>query len=593
MKYKKDKEFFKVDKADAKKVKGLSNTFKVIKMCKIDKLMLIGLILIHIVLITISTLSALLSKEIFNVFSTYEYEKLLTFAFYFLALETSYYVFDYINQIIQRKFKDDIILKTKKMSYERVLGMKASCFVTTQTSTFTQRINEGSAIVDFFDIALRSFRHICVSIAYCTVLFTTTPILAGVSALFYLIKLISYRYILPKHNSISRKIRKIDDKATNIAVETIRGSSDVKSLNFSATLHENYVDIIQDCRQKQYSLGMWWINRLFPTNFIAFALNTFVFILLIWYFMTNNIAEAGAVLFFWSYRGWLNQFFNSIYDLFSKIPKVEVATSRMMELYDESLYPLETFGTKTLDNVKGNVKFKNVSFAYEKGKPVLKNINIDIEANKITAIVGKTGCGKSTTLSLIARFYDANKGKVLLDGVDVKELTKECLRGTMGYVQQSPYIFNRTFKENLLLVKPDATDVEIENACKKSEIHDFILTTKDKYDTLIGENGISLSGGQRQRLAIARAVLNNSKIIMFDESTSSLDNESQAKIQATIENLSKNHTIIVVAHRLSTIINADKIIFMDNHKVKATGTHNELFENCQEYRDLYEIENIN
>ena len=194
-------------------------------------------------------------------------------------------------------------------------------------------------------------------------------------------------------------------------------------------------------------------------------------------------------------------------------------------------------------------------------------------------------------MSLIARFYDVKKGQISIDGINVKSLSKETLRGNIGYVQQSPYIFNRSFKENLLLVKPDATDEEIEDVCKMSEIHNDIMETKDKYNTIIGENGITLSGGQKQRLAIARALLCNAKIIMFDESTSSLDNENQAKIQKTIENLAKTHTIIVVAHRLSTIINADKIIFMKDHNIKAEGTHSELFETCQEYKELYQIEN--
>ena len=150
-----------------------------------------------------------------------------------------------------------------------------------------------------------------------------------------------------------------------------------------------------------------------------------------------------------------------------------------------------------------------------------------------------------------------------------------------------------TFRENLLLIKPNATESELIEACKKSEIYDFISSTKNGLDTIIGENGITISGGQKQRLAIARALLNNANIIMFDESTSSLDNESQNKIQKIIEKLSIDHTIIIVAHRLSTIKNADKIIFIKNHNVKCTGTHDELMKNCEDYRNLYRIESIN
>lgn len=172
------------------------------------------------------------------------------------------------------------------------------------------------------------------------------------------------------------------------------------------------------------------------------------------------------------------------------------------------------------------------------------------------------------------------------------KLSKKSIRSNITYIQQSPYIFNMTFRENLLLINPQATEKQLIAACKKSEIYDFIKSTAEGLDTVIGENGITLSGGQKQRFAIYRALLNDSKIIMFDESTSSFDNESQYKIQKVIEGLKKDHTIIVVAHRLSTIINADKIIYFKDHKVYKCGTHEELINSCSDYRDLYKMELI-
>ena len=347
----------------------------------------------------------------------------------------------------------------------------------------------------------------------------------------------------------------------------------------------------QESYDKNFKLNVWWRNRVLPTNFFANGVNTFVMFLLIIWLFNNSSYSTASFLLFWMYRGHIRTFFTEIFNFTEKFSHVEVASMRVMELFDNEQYPVETFGDKEIKKFKGKIQFKNVHFEYEEKKPVLQGVSFDIDPNKITAIVGKTGCGKSTTLSLIARFYDPKKGRIIVDGVDSKKISKKCLRGNIAYVQQNPYIFNRTFRENLMLVKPEVTEEEIIDACKKSEIHYFILQTKDGYDTLIGENGITLSGGQRQRLAIARALLNNAKVIMFDESTSSLDNENQSKIQKTIENLSKDHTIVVVAHRLSTIINADKIIFMEGSKIKAEGTHQELFETCPEYQELYKIEN--
>ena len=591
MKLIKDKEFYKVSKEELNDVKGIKNTMKALKLSTINKPLFVLIIFLFIVNVALSALNALVAKEMLAIFTSHEFEKFTYFAFICLGLNVLFYLVDYAQAYYYDKFKKEITLNLKAKTFERINSLKASCFSANQTSTFSRRLNDANDIVNTFNIIFNTIQNIVISLAYCIVLAISSPVLFAICAVFYLIKSVIYKFIIPKHNVLRRRNRKTQDEAHNVALESIRGANDIKSLNLTTNMQESYYEKTNEFFSRNMSLGVWWRNRLMPTNFFAFALNSFVFMLLVAYFATNNIYSAGTILFFWTYRGHINTFFKNVFDIKENFSNVEVSASRMMELFDEDKYPSETFGTKDLPNFEGEIEFKNVKFSYEKGKPVLDGVSFKIEANKITALVGKTGCGKSTSLSLIARFYDTTKGTITIDGTNVKKLTKNCLRNNIGYVQQTPYIFNRTFKENLLLVKPDATIDEIMDACKKSEIHDFIMSTKDQYDTLIGENGITLSGGQRQRLSIARALLNNSKVIMFDESTSSLDNENQAKIQATIENLSTTHTIIVVAHRLSTIINADKIIFMDNHKVKAEGSHKELFETCPEYRALYEIEN--
>ena len=490
------------------------------------------------------------------------------------------------------RFISDMKYKLRTTVFKRITTLKASCFATNNTSTFSHRLRDAGTLANTFVDIFNMVYQLVTSMTYCVVLVIYTPIFFVVCASFYLIKILANKYLIPRYNVLSRRNHKFEDKVANIAIETIRGSGDIKSLNMSEGLCKEYTEGYDESFSRFFSIGVFRRRINTPINFVSYALNSFVFLILVANLAVTQTFESGSLLFFWTYKGNIATFFRILFDMRNKFATIEVSASRMMELYDESQYPVETFGTKTIENLKGDIKFKNVSFYYEKDKPVLSNVSFDIEANKITALVGKTGCGKSTTLSLIARFYDPVKGSITLDGIKIDKLSKDTMRNNIGYVQQTPYIFNRTFKENLLLVKPDATEEEIVDACKKSEIHDFILSTKDQYDTLLGENGITLSGGQKQRLAIARALLNNSKIIMFDESTSSLDNENQAKIQSVIENLSKEHTIVVIAHRLSTIINADKIIFMDGSKVIAEGTHKELFENCEPYRKLYQIENM-
>lgn len=266
----------------------------------------------------------------------------------------------------------------------------------------------------------------------------------------------------------------------------------------------------------------------------------------------------------------------------------ELAAQRVFEIIDE--YPKETFGDKDLQITNGNIELKNIDFSYTEGVPVLQNLTLTFEANKTTAIVGKSGSGKSTILSLLNKLYTINSGEILIDGTNINELTEESLRNNIGVVTQAPYIFNRTIRENLLFINDKATEEEMISALKRAHIYDFICTLENGLDSRVGENGVMLSGGQKQRLAIARILLKNSPIIVLDEATSALDNESQQLIVNAIDDLKKDHTIIIVAHRLSTILDADCIMVLDHGQVIDQGTHKELYRRCKPYKELYKNE---
>ena len=222
--------------------------------------------------------------------------------------------------------------------------------------------------------------------------------------------------------------------------------------------------------------------------------------------------------------------------------------------------------------------------------PVLKKINFEIKPNETVSFVGKSGSGKSTIFNLIAGLYFPNKGKILIDGISIKELDKDSVRGNLSIISQNPYIFNMSIKDNFSIIKEDVTEEEIIKACKMACLHDFILTLPNGYDTKVGESGVTLSGGQRQRLAIARALVQKTEIILFDEATSALDNETQALIQESIQNMQGEYTILIIAHRLSTVVNSDRLILIDEGKVCGTGTHEELLAHNDFYRHLYEYE---
>lgn len=236
---------------------------------------------------------------------------------------------------------------------------------------------------------------------------------------------------------------------------------------------------------------------------------------------------------------------------------------------------------------------KNVSFKYNDNElEVLHDINLTINKGETVAFVGMSGGGKSTLISLIPRFYDVTSGEILVDGNNVKDFLTGSLRNQIGLVQQDNILFSDTVKENILLGRPDATDDEIVEAAKMANAHDFIMNLPEGYDTEVGERGVKLSGGQKQRLSIARIFLNNPPILILDEATSALDLESEAIIQEALDVLSKDRTTLIVAHRLSTITHADKIVVMENGQIVETGTHQELIQKQGAYEHLYSIQNL-
>lgn len=274
--------------------------------------------------------------------------------------------------------------------------------------------------------------------------------------------------------------------------------------------------------------------------------------------------------------------------------KVTVSLKRIDEIINNRLYKDEQFGKKSLVNNSGVIEFKNVKFKYSEDEDyTLNGLSLKVEPNKKIAIVGKSGNGKSTVFNLLLRYFDSTTGEILIDGINIKDLTEKSLRENISIIRQAPFLFNLTIFENFKLVKPNVTLKEVKKYCKEAYIDDYIMSLPNKYNTVIGEGGINLSGGQKQRLAIARTLLLNTKIILFDEATSALDNESQEYIKKTINNLVKDHTIIIVAHRLSTIVDADIINIIDKGKLESSGTHEELLKTSKVYKNLYANETSN
>ena len=245
---------------------------------------------------------------------------------------------------------------------------------------------------------------------------------------------------------------------------------------------------------------------------------------------------------------------------------------------------------KTLQISRGEIEFKNVSFSYQSDRPILHNVSFAIKPGKKLAVVGSSGAGKSTLARLLFRFYDVTDGEILLDGQDIRNVTQKSLREMIGIVPQDTVLFNESIYYNLAYAKLDATKEEVVQAAKLAHIHEFIESLPEKYDTVVGERGLKLSGGEKQRVAIARTILKDPKILIFDEATSALDTRSEQAILVDLRTTARNHTTLVIAHRLSTVVDADEILVMDHGKIVESGTHQKLLESSGAYAHMWELQ---
>lgn len=308
------------------------------------------------------------------------------------------------------------------------------------------------------------------------------------------------------------------------------------------------------------------------------------------YFIAKGSLKADDLAIYALYIGIFLNPLNVLINFTEQFQKGYSGFVRFLEVIETEPEIVDKKNAVELTDVKGDIIFENVSFQYKDDAEVLNSISIDIKAGKTVALVGPSGGGKTTLCSLIPRFYDVTAGAVKVDGIDVRDVTLKSLRKAIGIVQQDVYIFDGSIRDNIAYGKPGATDEEIIEAAKNADIHDFIMSLEDGYNSHVGERGTRLSGGQKQRIAIARVFLKDPKILILDEATSALDNESERHIQASLDRLSKNRTTIVIAHRLSTIRNADEILVISNNSVQEQGTHEELLKRNGLYAKYYNMQ---
>ena len=478
-------------------------------------------------------------------------------------------------------------------TYKKAINLPAYAYEKTSSGEVINRIVSDADSLSFaFGRLVALISSLTASLIVLIYIFINSWVL-GIEIIIFvgLLYLVINKYD-PMLINVHKERKKSQDKFTSLVNESIRGIREIKTLGIKNNLMSNMKEIIKSIFDK--SKEEVSIRRKY--NALTFLLKIFlegiVFITCAFLICKGNI----TIGFFVTMTYYIYRFTNLIDNInsFSQIyQKLIVSLQRVNEILENRLYEDEIFGNEKINKVKGLIEFKNVSFSYPDEDNIINDFNIKLEPNKKIAIVGKSGQGKSTLFNLITRVFDVKEGLITLDDINIKDLTEEELRKHISIIRQEPFIFNRTILENFKIIDKDIKLEDIRKYTKMAYLDDYIMSLPNKYDTVLGEGGVNLSGGQKQRLSIARTLAKNSEVILFDEATSALDNSSQDYIKKTIDNLIKDHTVVIVAHRLSTIMDADIIYLVDKGKVVDSGTHNELLKTNKTYKNLYETESLN
>lgn len=579
-----------------KKKNELKGTFKNLikswRFIKEHKFKLFGCLFFSLLLCTISVITPLLSAKLLLGLTDGIFDTVIKVSTAILIIELSRNICHFLYNRIFYRYLMDTVSSLQCVIAEETLKLETEELDKKSSGIFIDRLNNDTReIVNIFSQLGDALMDVLTNIGVLIAVLVVNKVMFLYFVITCTLLFIIEKVRMTKMFKIDKKRRKIAEKNTGLIGELVRGIRDIKVLNANDNFMNKAKERLKEANEENYKMEKVRMNyRLVVSSLRDICDIAFIF-LGIYLVSISNLTIANFVVIY-MYKDRIIGLLGYITFVIELLKKFNVAADRVFEVVDDEHFKKETFGNRSIKKVKGDFEFKNVTFSYDESKKVLKDISFKINANETVAFVGKSGSGKSTIFSLINKLYNIDEGEILIDGININDLTKDSIRNNMSIITQNPYIFNFSIKENLKLVKENMTDEEMIDVCKTACLHDFIMTLPDGYDTLVGEGGLTLSGGQRQRLAIARALLKKTEIILFDEATSALDNETQNEIQKAINNMKGEYTILIIAHRLSTVIDSDRIIMIEDGKVIDEGTHEKLLKSNEAYQKLYKKELI-
>lgn len=562
---------------------NVKNTWKYIKQAKWN---LFGYGLVSVFEAVISAILPFLSAKVILNITNGAINQLIYASLAVFCINLIIYVAYFLKSLFYQRIYQKTLVGIQKSIAREILNLEVQEIDKNTSGLFIDRLNKDTTdIAGLFMEYTYWLSYILTNVSILVTLFILNKYMFVYGLITAMVVYLIDRKRLSKQYEVQKKLKVMQESKTGFTSELVRGIRDVKILNANDMILKQTTKKIEEVTKEQ--LHIMNIRNLY--GYIENNIRNIFdlgFIFLGCFLYSKNMLQVAIFVILYNYQSKVKNLFNGIAQITEYNRKFNVAATRVFEVIEGEKFKKEKFGDIEIKRLNGDIKFDNITFSYDKTK-ILKNMNFEVKPNERVAFVGKSGAGKTTIFNLITKLYTPESGHILLDGNDINELTCSTIRNNMSIITQNPYIFNFSLKDNLLLAKEDASMKEIRKACKLACIDDFIMSLPEKYETKVGENGVILSGGQKQRIAIARALLMKTEIILFDEATSALDNETQSQIQEAINNLKGEYTILIVAHRLSTVIDSDRIFVVSDGKIIDNGSHKELLKRCDIYKNLY------